>query len=167
MPNSDFLKFMFLSSGVRIIRLIISSNTQRKRCKMKKRLPALLAAFLITAFITLAMGAVSLNALFNPNSVAASNKAGVAAASSAPSSLQQAQIQQLQSAHPGIPTARATVPDPAPERPTADSTGWSGGPTVQAVRSCPAGPRCDPDPAGRQCSNHRWALRRLIRKGLK
>jgi len=63
---------------------------------MKKRLPALVAAFLITAFITLAMGAVSLNALFNPNSVAASNKAGVAAASSAPSSLQQAQIQQLQ-----------------------------------------------------------------------
>jgi peptidoglycan hydrolase CwlO-like protein len=63
---------------------------------MKKRLPALLAAFLITGFITLAMGAVSLNALFNPNSVAASDKAGAAAASSAPSSLQQAQIQQLQ-----------------------------------------------------------------------
>ncbi len=65
---------------------------------MKKRLPALLAAFVITAFITLAMGAVSVSALFNPNGVAVSNKPGVSQAqASAPSSaLEQAQIQQLQ-----------------------------------------------------------------------
>lgn len=63
---------------------------------MKKRLPALLAAFLITIFITIAMGAVSVNALFNPNSVAASDRPGEAATNSSTSSLEQAQIQQLQ-----------------------------------------------------------------------
>ena len=63
---------------------------------MKKKVPALLAAFIITALITLAMGAVSVNALFNPNSVAVSNSPAAASTGTSNASLEQAQIQQLQ-----------------------------------------------------------------------
>jgi TolA-binding protein len=63
---------------------------------MKKRLPALFAAFLITTFIAFAMGAVSVGALTNPNSVIASNTPGTASGNSSTVGIQQAQIQQLQ-----------------------------------------------------------------------
>ena len=63
---------------------------------MKKRLPALIAAFFITIFIVAAIGAVSVNALFNPNSVTVSNTPGAAPSAPTSSGLDQSQIQQLQ-----------------------------------------------------------------------
>jgi uncharacterized protein YlxW (UPF0749 family) len=62
---------------------------------MKRQLPALLAAFLVTAFIALAMSVMSVNALFNPNSVAVSDSS-TSAKGQAALSPEQAQIQQLQ-----------------------------------------------------------------------
>ena len=55
---------------------------------MKRQIPALLAVFLITGFMTLTMSVVGVNALFNKNSVPVAN-------STVPDS-QQAQIAQLQ-----------------------------------------------------------------------
>ncbi len=40
---------------------------------MKRQLPALIAAFLVTTFIALTMAVMSVNALFNPNGVQVSN----------------------------------------------------------------------------------------------
>ena len=65
---------------------------------MKKQLPALLAALLMTALITLVMVVTSANALFNKNStdVANSVSAKPDAAAVSISAVDQAQIQQLQ-----------------------------------------------------------------------
>jgi hypothetical protein len=64
---------------------------------MKKQLPALIAAFLMTGFITLVMVVTSANALLNQNAVDPSSSAStVSAASASTTSLDQAQIQQLQ-----------------------------------------------------------------------
>lgn len=60
---------------------------------MKKQLPALLAAFLITGFITLVMFVTGANALLNKNSV---DPASSGASTSSASSVEQAQIKQLQ-----------------------------------------------------------------------
>ena len=57
---------------------------------MKRQIPAIIAALLITGFMTLAMSIVGVNALFNQNSVPVSNSTSAAANS------QQAQIAQLQ-----------------------------------------------------------------------
>lgn len=62
---------------------------------MKKQLPALIAAILMTGFIALVMTVTSANALFNKNTVAVSN-APATTSQSAATSLEQAQIQQLQ-----------------------------------------------------------------------
>jgi TolA-binding protein len=65
---------------------------------MKKQLPALVAAILMTAFIALAMIVTSANALMNKNTVDPSNSASAstsAATDSIPSA-NQAQIKQLQ-----------------------------------------------------------------------
>jgi uncharacterized protein YlxW (UPF0749 family) len=61
---------------------------------MKKQLPALLAALVVTGFIGLAMLAASANALLNRNGTVVSNEP--AAASSANVSADQTQIEQLQ-----------------------------------------------------------------------
>jgi len=64
---------------------------------MKKQLPALLTALLMTGFIALVMVVTSANALFNQNTVEPANSASPASASSAAATgLEQAQIQQLQ-----------------------------------------------------------------------
>jgi uncharacterized protein YlxW (UPF0749 family) len=66
---------------------------------MKKQLPALITAILVTGFIALVMVVTSVNALFNKNSTAVSNSPTVsqnAAASNVASSMEQAQIKQLQ-----------------------------------------------------------------------
>jgi TolA-binding protein len=62
---------------------------------MKRQLPALIAAFLVTAFIVLVMSVMSVNALFNKNSVDVSNSS-TSAAGQVALSPEQAQIQQLQ-----------------------------------------------------------------------
>jgi len=66
---------------------------------MKRQLPALVAAFLITLFVTLVMSVVGVDAIFNPNSVAVSNSAPAApVVEAAPVSANDAgQVQQLQS----------------------------------------------------------------------
>lgn len=61
---------------------------------MKKQLPALIAAILMTGFITLVMTVTSVNALFNKSSIAVSDSP--AASQNASSSMEQAQIRQLQ-----------------------------------------------------------------------
>ncbi len=64
---------------------------------MKKQLPALLAAFLMTGFISLVMFVTSANALFNKNSVDPANSASSTSITSASvSGADQAQIKQLQ-----------------------------------------------------------------------
>ena len=72
---------------------------------MRKQIPALLAAFLMTAVIALSMAVVGVNALYNPNSTAVSNApvSSVAPVSAAPVSaaamsgyVDQAKITQLQ-----------------------------------------------------------------------
>jgi hypothetical protein len=61
---------------------------------MKRQLPALIAAFLVTTFIALTMAVMSANALFNQNGVPVSNAS--TSANSAVLSPDQAQIKQLQ-----------------------------------------------------------------------
>jgi TolA-binding protein len=61
---------------------------------MKKQFPALIAAFLVTGFIALAMVVTSANALMNKNGTAASNDPAAVAAST--TNTNQAQIDQLQ-----------------------------------------------------------------------
>ncbi len=65
---------------------------------MKKQLPALVAAILMTAFIALIMVVTSANALLNKNGVDPSNSASVGTSTSTDSvsSTSQAQIKQLQ-----------------------------------------------------------------------
>jgi TolA-binding protein len=60
---------------------------------MKKQIPALFAAFLVTGFIALAMVVTSANALMNKNGTAASNDP---AAVSSTTNVNQAQVDQLQ-----------------------------------------------------------------------
>ena len=62
---------------------------------MKKQLPALLAALLMTGVITLVMFVTSANALFNNNGT--DLKSSTSSSSNAASSASQVQIQQLQS----------------------------------------------------------------------
>jgi peptidoglycan hydrolase CwlO-like protein len=61
---------------------------------MKKQLPALIAAILMTGFIALVMAVTSVNALFNKSSVAVSDSP--ATSLNASSGMEQAQIKQLQ-----------------------------------------------------------------------
>jgi TolA-binding protein len=61
--------------------------------KIKKQLPALIAALLITGFIALAMIVTSANALLNKNGTQVSNDPATASAST---NIDQAQIDQLQ-----------------------------------------------------------------------
>jgi parvulin-like peptidyl-prolyl isomerase len=61
---------------------------------MKKQLPALIAAIIMTGFITLVMVVTSANALFNKNSVPVTNSPTTS--QNAGPSLEQAQIKQLQ-----------------------------------------------------------------------
>jgi TolA-binding protein len=64
---------------------------------MKSKLPALLAAFLITAVIALSMAVVGVNALVNPNSTSVSNSpVASAAAVTTGVSADQATVGQLQ-----------------------------------------------------------------------
>ena len=63
---------------------------------MKKRLPALIASFIITIVIAFSVGVVSVNALINPNSVDVSNTPGATSINSSTPASDQAQIQQLQ-----------------------------------------------------------------------
>jgi peptidoglycan hydrolase CwlO-like protein len=63
---------------------------------MKKQLPALIAAVLMTVFIALVMVVTSANALLNKNAVDPSNSASTSAATEAASNASQAQIKQLQ-----------------------------------------------------------------------
>jgi ABC-type transport system involved in cytochrome bd biosynthesis fused ATPase/permease subunit len=64
---------------------------------MKKQLPALLAALLMTGFISLVMVVTSANALLNKNTVDPANSVSSAAnTSAAVTSADQAQIKQLQ-----------------------------------------------------------------------
>ena len=61
---------------------------------MKKQIPALIAAFLVTGFIALAMVVTSANALMNKNGTVASNNPSAVSAST--TNINQAQIDQLQ-----------------------------------------------------------------------
>lgn len=61
---------------------------------MKKQIPALIAAFLVTGFIALAMVVTSANALMNKNGTVASNSPSAVSAST--TNVNQAQIDQLQ-----------------------------------------------------------------------
>jgi len=62
---------------------------------MKKQIPALIAAFLVTGFIAFAMGVTGVNALINKKGTVVSNDpAAVSSASGA--DINQAQIEQLQ-----------------------------------------------------------------------
>jgi peptidoglycan hydrolase CwlO-like protein len=63
---------------------------------MKKQLPALIAAILMTGFIALVMFVTSANALFNTNSVDPSNSPAANVSVAADTSSSAAQIQQLQ-----------------------------------------------------------------------
>ena len=62
---------------------------------MKKQIPALIAAFLVTGFIALAMVVTSANALMNKNGTVASNDPS-AVSSASTTNINQAQIDQLQ-----------------------------------------------------------------------
>lgn len=64
---------------------------------MKKQIPALIAAFLVTGFIALAMVVTSANALMNKNGTVAANSPAAASAASTTTNINQAQIDQLQS----------------------------------------------------------------------
>jgi esterase/lipase len=64
---------------------------------MKSKLPALLAAFLITAVIALSMAVVGVNALVNPNSTNVSNSPAAApVAATTGTSADQASLDQMQ-----------------------------------------------------------------------
>jgi peptidoglycan hydrolase CwlO-like protein len=64
---------------------------------MKKQIPALIAAILMTGFIAMVMAVTGANALFNKNSTAVSNSPAASQNVSANSSnIEQAQIKQLQ-----------------------------------------------------------------------
>lgn len=62
---------------------------------MKKQIPALIAAFLITGFIAFAMGVTGVNALINKKGTVVSNDPS-AVSSAASEDFSQAQIEQLQ-----------------------------------------------------------------------
>jgi peptidoglycan hydrolase CwlO-like protein len=62
---------------------------------MKKQFPALIAAFLVTGFIAIAMGVTGVNALINKNGTVVSNDPA-GSSSTASTGLNQAQIEQLQ-----------------------------------------------------------------------
>jgi hypothetical protein len=64
---------------------------------MKKQIPALIAAFLVTGLIASFMILTSLNAYFNPNGVPVSNDPATVSNVSQTTDYQQAQIAQLQS----------------------------------------------------------------------
>lgn len=63
---------------------------------MKKQIPALVAALVVTGFIAMAMVVTSANALMNKNGTVASNSPTTASAAST-TNINQAQIDQLQS----------------------------------------------------------------------
>jgi peptidoglycan hydrolase CwlO-like protein len=63
---------------------------------MKKQLPALIAAALMTIFIALVMVVTGANALFNTNSVDPSNSPAANTSAAVDTSVSAAQIQQLQ-----------------------------------------------------------------------
>jgi uncharacterized protein YlxW (UPF0749 family) len=63
---------------------------------MKKQIPALIAALVVTGFIAMAMVVTSANALMNKNGTVASNSP-VAASAASTTNIDQAQIDQLQS----------------------------------------------------------------------
>jgi hypothetical protein len=90
--KANFPKFIMLSSKLCILGLSISERSTN----MKKQIPALIAAILITACVAIAMLGVGLNALLNKNSVAAANTNANAAQVSQVSASDQAQIAQLQ-----------------------------------------------------------------------
>jgi TolA-binding protein len=90
-PNAEFVHYLVIFG-------LYTSLINRNEVPMKKQLPALIAAILMTGFIALTMVVTSANALLNKNAVDPSNSSSattVTAADSA-SSVDQAQIQQLQ-----------------------------------------------------------------------
>lgn len=64
---------------------------------MKKQIPALIAALVVTGFIAMAMVVTSANALMNKNGTVAANSPSAASSASTTTNINQAQIDQLQS----------------------------------------------------------------------